>query len=128
MTELKKLRALLSETRGSLARHQFSPDSPACILCGGESGLDVGRSCPYAFDYELLKRVEAALLEPVTAPVDWKQLDQRVQYTNLEGTNTTLRVGRDVFSQGGWSWDLTRYGSASSEEEAKAAAIQSARG
>jgi hypothetical protein len=65
MSENEKLRALLAEARGSLARHQFSQESPACVLCGGESGIDVGRSCPYAFDYDLAKRIDAALAGPV---------------------------------------------------------------
>jgi len=69
VTENEKLRALLAEAQGSLARHQFNPESPACVLCGGESGIDVGRSCPYAFDYDLAKRIDAALAEPVG---DWQ--------------------------------------------------------
>jgi hypothetical protein len=57
--------ALLTEVQGSLARHVFGPESPACVMCGGESGFDVGRACPQAHDYDLLQRVKLALEEPV---------------------------------------------------------------
>lgn len=57
--------ALLTEAQGYLARHVFGPESPVCVLCGGESGFDVGRACPQAGDYDLLQRVKVALTEPV---------------------------------------------------------------
>jgi len=57
--------ALLAEVQENLARHVFGPESPACVMCGGESGFDVGRACPEAHDYDLLQRVKLALEEPV---------------------------------------------------------------
>jgi hypothetical protein len=57
--------ALLTEVQENLARHVFGPESPACVMCGGESGFDVGRVCPKAHDYDLLQRVKLALEEPV---------------------------------------------------------------
>ncbi len=57
--------ALLAEVQENLARHVFGPESPACVMCGGESGFDVGRACPKAHDYDLLQRVKLALEEPV---------------------------------------------------------------
>jgi hypothetical protein len=57
--------ALLAEVQENLARHVFGPESPACVMCGGESGFDVGRACPQAHDYDLLQRVKLALEEPV---------------------------------------------------------------
>lgn len=57
--------AMLREAEGWMARHVFGPDSPACLLCGGESGFDVGRSCPQAPDYNLRQRILTALAEPV---------------------------------------------------------------
>ena len=59
--EKVELRALLSEALGELAQHIFTQDSPACINCGGESGFDVGRACPYAADYELRQRIAKVL-------------------------------------------------------------------
>jgi hypothetical protein len=52
--------ALLTEVQENLARHVFGPESPACVMCGGESGFDVGRACPEAHDYDLLQRVKLA--------------------------------------------------------------------
>ena len=93
MTENEKLRALLAEARGSLARHQFNPESPACVLCGGESGIDVGRSCPYAFDYDLAKRIDAALAEPVVDPVQaWKDANG---YNDLLAAYSSTITERD---------------------------------
>ena len=57
--------AFLREAEGWMARHVFGPESPACLLCGGESGFDVGRACPQAPDYDLRQRILAALAEPV---------------------------------------------------------------
>jgi len=57
--------SLLREAEGWMARHVFGPDSPACLLCGGESGFDVGRACPQAPDYDLRQRILTALAEPV---------------------------------------------------------------
>lgn len=68
MTENEKLRSLLAEARRELARHVFTQESPVCVNCGGESGFDVGRACPYAADYDLKQRIDAALAEPVLAP------------------------------------------------------------
>jgi hypothetical protein len=59
---------------------------------------------------------------------EWHAFDRpKNEYTNLQGTNITLRVGQDQFSQGGWCWEVTNYGPASSEAEAKSAAIKAAR-
>jgi len=55
--------ALLTEVQENLARHVFGPESPACVMCGGESGFDIGRACPEAHDYDLLQRVKLALEE-----------------------------------------------------------------
>lgn len=57
--------SLLREAEGWMARHVFGPESPACLLCGGESGFDVGRACPQAPDYDLRQRILTALAEPV---------------------------------------------------------------
>lgn len=65
MSNEAKLRTLLAEARRELARHVFTQESPACVNCGGESGFDVGRACPYAADYDLKQRIKAALAEPV---------------------------------------------------------------
>lgn len=58
---LEEARTLLRAANKELARHVFNGDSPACVLCKGESGFDVGRRCPEAYDYELAKRIDAAL-------------------------------------------------------------------
>jgi hypothetical protein len=65
MANEEKLRVLLAEARDELCRHVFTQESPACVNCGGQSGFDVGRACPYAADRELKDRIDAALAEPV---------------------------------------------------------------
>jgi hypothetical protein len=80
MIETENLRALLAEARRELARHVFTQESPACVNCGGESGFDVGRACPYADDYDLKQRIEAALAEPMddmeaSASRGWQMAD-----------------------------------------------------
>lgn len=37
-------------------RHRFSQESPACVLCGGEPGFDVGRTCPSNTDVDCAPR------------------------------------------------------------------------
>jgi hypothetical protein len=91
--------ALLAETKGSLARHVFGPESPACVMCGGESGFDVGRVCPKAHDYNLLQRVKLAL-EELAEQIKYQAELERLReiwmsVTIYRDTNNTLRFRKN---------------------------------
>ncbi len=120
---------LLRKARKELARHQFNQESPACVLCGGESGFDVGRRCPESHDYILAADIDAALAEhdSATDAVEWSW--------GPFGASRETTVNRwdiEVFynwvnpTHSEWTAYLRRTGE--SEEELMQAAITAARG
>jgi hypothetical protein len=75
MSENEKLRGLLKETMGGMAKHQFNQESPTCTACFGEVGVDVGKRCPKAPDYDLLNRIDRALGRPVERTYSQEVID-----------------------------------------------------
>lgn len=61
--KVQELRGLLVLAAAELARHHFVEGSDKCVLCGEGDGFAVARTCTKAHDYELLKRIVAALEE-----------------------------------------------------------------
>jgi hypothetical protein len=99
-----------------------------CDLVGQDGSNERGRLEAFALLHDAVK-------PPKTRQLVWIPVDNQLQYVNLPSKKgefdakqgqVTLRVSPRSGVKGKWCWDLTNYGYADTEAEAKAAAIEAA--
>jgi hypothetical protein len=99
-----------------------------CDLVGQDGSNERGRLEAFALLHDAVK-------PPKTRQLVWTTVIDQLQYVNLPSKNgefdakqglTTLRVGPNNSGKYKWCWDLTSYGLADTEEDAKAAVIEAA--
>jgi hypothetical protein len=101
-----------------------------CDLVGQDGSNERGRLEAFALLHDAVKTHR-------TNELVWTAVDNQLQYANLPSKKrefdanegqVTLRVSPRSGVKGKWCWDLTNYGYADTEAEAKEAAIKASKG